>query len=112
MRTWHAGLPLTNGESRENVICTFSAPPPVTPLGVDPGRNFPHDQWPTFTYGGAPTVSGYSRDFRQCGRELEARGLLDTPVRRQLMACELGHPEACALAAANGWRTRPINSEM
>ena len=91
------------------VLATSSAKIPLS-RGIDPARNFPRDQWPTFTHGGAPTASGLSRDLRECGLELAARGLLDAPVRRQLMACKLDHPEARALAEANGWRTSPMST--
>ena len=43
----------------------------------------------------------------ECGFELEAMGRLDTAVRRQLMAVELGHPDAVRKAAAEDWKPRP-----
>lgn len=49
--------------------------------------------------GGPPTASGFNKNFRSCGLELDAMGRLNTPVRKQLLAVELTHPEAVAAAA-------------
>jgi hypothetical protein len=93
------GLPLTNGSNRENMIFTYAAPPPEDGAG----GNFPSNRWPQFTYGGEPTASGFSKDFLECGLELDAMGRLDTPVRRQLMAVELSHPDALRQAEEEQW---------
>jgi hypothetical protein len=44
--------------------------------------------------GGAPTKSGFNKDFLACGQELDAKGWLNTPVRKQLFGQSLTHPTA------------------
>lgn len=81
------------------MIFTYAAPPPFDGAG----GNFPAKGWPQYTYGGDPTASGFCKNFRACGMELDALGRLDTPVRRQLMAVELTHPVARVQAAREQW---------
>ena len=89
MRIWHTGLPLLNGQDRESFIFTYSAPPPVA------GRDDP-DEWPTGTYGGPATVSGFNKNMHECGKELANMGRLDTVVREQLLSVKLTHSDAVA----------------
>ena len=51
--------------------------------------------------------SSLARMRSECGLELEAMGRLNTAVRRQLIAVELGHPDAVQIVAAEGWKPRP-----
>ena len=95
-RAWHTGMPLTNGRDRHNLVCTFGSPhsDPHTEPHTDPhlgaGKYEQADStWPVGGYGGEPTASGFARDFLECGMQLERRGWLDTPVRRQLFGVEL-----------------------
>jgi hypothetical protein len=98
MRCWHTGLPLLNGQDRENLIFTYGAPPPVIPVDGDGGGLQP-GQWPIGAYGGDPTESGYQRNFLECGKELDQMGRLRTAARRQLFGVELTHPDAAAMLA-------------
>ena len=112
MRTWHAALPLTNGVDRESLICTYGSEPPHIPKGHRwqmPGvtADLQPGQWPVGGYGAEPaTVEGdgsgreYCREFLGCGRELEAMGRLNTPVRRQLFGVQLVGASSVAGASA------------
>jgi ectoine hydroxylase-related dioxygenase (phytanoyl-CoA dioxygenase family) len=93
MRTWHTGLPNTNGENRENMIFTYGG---VAPGAIDSGEA----NWPTGFYGGPPVEQDgkmFNKNFLECGKELDAMGRLDTPLRRQMLGVELTHPEAKAV---------------
>jgi hypothetical protein len=86
-RCWHTGLPNTNGQSRESFIFTYGGPLRVASTGGGSAGRVA--RWPVGSYGKAG-----NNNFLSSGKELEALGRLNTPVRQQLFGAALTHPAA------------------
>lgn len=70
---WHTGLPNTDGQARESLIFTYGGPLKVASAGTTRTA-----RWPVGSYGKK------HGNFLEGAKELDERGWLNTPVRRQL----------------------------